>query len=267
MSVHLDRARLAALLAGELSAVDEAALAAHLASGCEACAEALAALPAEDERLLLAALARAEAAPAAGLPAGAIARALPRPTLRLLAFFSPLAAAAAALLLWLAWPAPPAPGPDGQRIKGPEALPEISLGLGVATRDAHGEPRVERLGPGARVPARGSLVFQLSTRVRCHLGLARLGPDQAIEILLPEAAGAPLEVDPGVHTPSLRGESLGLQLSGLRGRQAFVATCSAAPLELPAALAPLARALAEGQEAAELPFAHALFALEVEGAP
>jgi len=271
VSAHLDRARLQALLLGGLTPEEERALAAHLAAGCDTCEAALAELPAEDEAALIGLLARAEAAPAARLPAEAVERALSRPAWWRLAWLAPVAAVALGLLAWLWLPAPPAPPGPGQRIKGPGGVPEIGLALGVVVRGGQGEAQITRLGADARLPQDRTLVFQITLRERCHLGLARLGPDGAIAPLLPEPPGAPLELGPGVHTPTAGGvpgaASLGLPLAGLRGRQVFVATCSARPLDLPAALAPLARALAAGAEpdSGTLPFGHALAAVEVLG--
>jgi hypothetical protein len=274
MSAHLDRARLQALLAGELTPEQERALADHLVVGCETCESALAELSAADEAALVGLLARAEATPASPPTAGLVAQALDRPAWWRwrwqLAWLAPAAAAALGLILWFVLAGPPAPFEPGERIKGPNATPEVGLTLGVVARGGQGEAQVTRLGPDARLPQDRTLVFQLSIRDRCHLGLARLGPEGTIEVLLPEPPGPSLELNPGSHSPAVHGSVAGLPLDGLRGRQVFVATCSTAPLDLPAALAPLARALAAGREPApgELAFGHALAAVEVlEGAP
>jgi hypothetical protein len=152
---------------------------------------------------------------------------------------------------------------EGERIKGAGDIPApVWLELGALERSGAVTEHLGRIAPGAKVPARYSLVFQVSTQGPCVFSLVRQGPDGAVEVLLP--AGRAEVLAAGVHTLERDGQPLGLPLAGLDGRQVFLALCTLAPVpagEIPA----LAKQLLSGhpEQAALVSFDR----LEVEVIP
>lgn len=218
---HLDERRLDGLLRGRLDPAEARALADHLREPCELCERFLAGrggvLDAMADRALGASAPRGqEAGDDAELARimRAVGRRRARPVAVAAAVAAGLLAVAGATLAFMG--RPPA-GEDG--LKGPaSAGPPVRLRALLSPAAAPGAaPELERVGSGAEVSGSAGLLFRIEAGSPADLALVRVGPGD-LEVVYRAHAEAPGAID-----VSAGGKPAAYSLSGLSGRQRFVA--------------------------------------------